>query len=56
MKEVWKKIISYLTFRRQKSPDGEPISFNLRAMHTINKVSIFIFIVALVILFIKVVL
>lgn len=56
MKEVWKKIVSYLSLRRQKSPDGEPVSFNLRAMHTINKISIFMFIVALVIIFFKVIL
>jgi hypothetical protein len=56
MKEVWKKIWSYLTFRPQKSPDGEPLSFNLKAMHTINKISIFMFLVALVILLFKVVL
>ena len=56
MKEVWKKFASYLSFRRQKSPDGEPISFNLKAMHVINKISIFMFIVALVIIFFKVIL
>lgn len=53
MKDFWNKMLSYLSFRRQKSPDGEPVSFNLRAMHTINKISIFMFIVALVILFFK---
>jgi hypothetical protein len=53
MKAVWQKILSYLTLRPQESPDGKPMSFNLRAMHTINKISIFMFLVALVILFIK---
>ena len=53
MKDVWKKIVSYLSFRKQESPDGEPLSFNLRAMHTINKISILMFILALILLFFK---
>lgn len=44
---------SYLSFRKQGSPDGKPVSFNLRAMHTINKISILMFLVALVIMLFK---
>lgn len=51
--EVWRKIVSYLSLRKQESPDGNPPSFNLRAMHTINKISILMFLVGLVILLVK---
>ena len=48
--EVWKKIVSYVTFRKQESPTGEEKSFNLKAMHTINKISLFMFLIAIVVL------
>lgn len=48
--EVWKKIVSYVTFRKQESPTGEEKSFNLKAMHTINKISLFMFLIAMVVL------
>ena len=51
--EVWKKIVSYLTFRKQESPTGEEKSFNLKAMHTINKISLFMFLLALIFLCFK---
>ena len=49
--EVWHKILGYLTFR--KPAEDEPTSFNLRVMHGINKISIFMFLVALIILIVK---
>ncbi len=39
-------------FFRKKDPKNRP-NFNLRAMHTINKISILIFIVALIVLVLR---
>jgi len=49
--EVWKKILGYLTFRKP-DPDA-PTNFNLRVMHGINKISLFMFLIALVLLIVK---
>ena len=49
--EVWKKVLGYLTFRKP-GPD-EPSSFNLKMMHGINKVSIFMFLIAIIIMVVK---
>lgn len=51
--EVWKKIVSYLTFKKQESPNGEEKSFNLKAMHTINKISLFMFLLAVIYFIVK---
>lgn len=51
--EVWKKILSYLSLKKQAGPADGSHGFNLRAMHTINKISIFMFLVGLVILVVK---
>jgi hypothetical protein len=51
--EIWRKILSYLSFKKQAAPANGSDGFNLRAMHTINKISIFMFLVGLVILVIK---
>jgi hypothetical protein len=51
--EFLRKIGSYLSLRRQVGDDGQPLNFNLRAMHTINKISIGMFLVALIIIFVK---
>lgn len=54
MKEVAQKIWSYLNFfKKQEAPGDEPMSLNLKAMHTINKISILMFCVALIIIFVK---
>ena len=49
--EVFKKIIAYITFRKP-DPDA-PNNFNLRMMHGINKISILMFLVGIIILIIK---
>jgi hypothetical protein len=51
--EIWRKILSYLSFQKQAGPANGSDGFNLRAMHTINKISIFMFLVGLVILVVK---
>jgi hypothetical protein len=52
--EVWRKFISYITFRKQHDDTTEASSsLNLKAMHTINKISILMFLVGLVILAVK---
>jgi hypothetical protein len=51
--EFFRKIGSYLSMRRQVGDDGQPVNFNLRAMHTINKISIFMFLAAMVIILVK---
>ncbi len=51
--EVWRKMLSYLSFKKQESPNGEETSFNLKAMHAINKISIFMFLFGMVVLLIR---
>ena len=48
--EVWRKIISYITFKKQDGPANGSNGFNLKAMHTINKISILMFIFGLAVL------
>ncbi len=52
MKEILAKIWSYLSFKKQ-TLDGKKPVFNIRAMHTINKISIFMFLLALIFLLVK---
>jgi hypothetical protein len=49
--EVFKKILSYLSLKKQDMDD--PTNFNLRAMHGINKISIFVFLAAIIYLVIR---
>lgn len=49
--EVWKKIVGYITFR--KAAPGEPTSENLRIMHGINKISLLVFLFAIVLMVVK---
>ena len=52
MQAVLQKFLMYLGFRK---PDPEaPSSFNLKLMHGINKISILVFFVAIIIFIIKV--
>lgn len=51
--EVWRKILSYITFKKQSAPANGSDGFNLRAMHTINKISILMFLVGLIVLIVK---
>ncbi|MFN5706177.1 MAG: DUF6728 family protein [bacterium] len=45
-----KEVLTY--FFRKKDPN-RPSSFNLKAMHTINKISIIVFLVGLIIYLIR---
>ncbi|GAB4403231.1 MAG: hypothetical protein OHK0039_02110 [Bacteroidia bacterium] len=49
--EVLKKIAAYLSLR--KPQEGEPNSFSLRMMHGINKLSLFMFLAAIIIMIVK---
>jgi len=49
---IIKKFISYITFWKKPEP-GAPHSFNLKMMHGINKISILMFLIAVVIMIIK---
>ncbi|MEO0896341.1 MAG: DUF6728 family protein [Bacteroidota bacterium] len=49
--EVWKKIVGYITFKK-RDPE-EPTNTNLKVMHGINKVSIIMFLIGVVVLVIK---
>jgi hypothetical protein len=44
---VFKKIWNYLTFKREKD---SPSNFNLKMMHGINKISLFMFLVAIIVM------
>ena len=47
-----KKIVSYLTFWK-KDEANKTANFNLKAMHKINKISIFMFLLAVVFIIVK---
>jgi hypothetical protein len=47
------KLWSYISFKKQHGPNGEQINFNLKAMHTINKISLLMFTFAIVYVFFK---
>jgi len=51
---IFKKIMSYLTFKKQVE-QGQKASFNLRAMHGMNRISILIFFVAIIIMIVRIV-
>lgn len=51
---IFKKIMSYLTFKKQVD-NGQKLSFNLRAMHGMNRISILIFFVAIIVMIIRIV-
>jgi hypothetical protein len=53
---MWKKFLNYLDLRTlfAKPKPGEPKpNFTLRAMHGINRISIFMFLICLIVLFIR---
>lgn len=49
--EVFKKILAYISFK--KPEEGAPNNFNLRAMHGINKISIFMFLAAVIFMIVR---
>lgn len=51
---IFKKIWAYLTFN--KAENNAKGNINLKMMHGINRISIFVFLIALVIMFFKLVL
>ncbi len=51
-KMILKKFLRYLLFWKKDEEVPNP-TFNLKVMHGINKISILIFLIALVIMFIK---
>jgi len=51
---IFKKIMSYLLFKKQVE-EGQKPSFNLRAMHGMNRISILIFFVAIIVMIIRIV-
>ncbi|MFM2375480.1 MAG: hypothetical protein RLZZ165_577 [Bacteroidota bacterium] len=51
--EIWRKILSYIALKKQAAPTEGSNGFNLRAMHTINKISILMFLVGMAVLVVK---
>ncbi|MEM7367377.1 MAG: DUF6728 family protein [Bacteroidota bacterium] len=49
--EVFKKIWGYLSFKKQTSEDSS--NFNLRMMHGINRISLIMFVIAIVLIILK---
>jgi hypothetical protein len=48
---MWRKFLSYITF--WKKSQNKTDSFNLRVMHGINRISILMFLVAMIVLIIR---
>ena len=46
---MWQKFISYLSFWKKQQTDT-PSSFNLKVMHGINRISIFMFLFAIIVI------
>ena len=49
---ILKKFLSYITFWKGNQNDGDA-SFNLKMMHRINKISILMFLIAILIMIVK---
>ena len=47
---IFQKLISYITFRKQS--EGKS-TFNLRMMHGMNRISILLFAIALIVMFVR---
>lgn len=47
---IFQKLISYLTFRKQNEVKS---NFNLRMMHGMNRISILMFVIALIVIFVR---
>jgi hypothetical protein len=48
---MWRKFLSYITFWRKDQNKTE--NFNLRMMHRINRISILMFLIALIVLVVR---
>lgn len=53
--EVLKKVFGYLNIFKKRDPDA-PSSLNLKFMHGINRISIFMFLAALIFLIMRAIL
>lgn len=51
---MWDKFLSYLLFWKKPNPDT-PSSFNLKMMHGINRISIYMFLFALIVILVRLV-
>ena len=51
---MFKKFMSYVTFWKKQDTDS-PSSFNIKVMHGINKISILMFLMALIVIIVRVV-
>ena len=47
---IFQKLISYLTFRKQNEVKS---NFNLRMMHGMNRISILMFVIALIVIIVR---
>ena len=47
---IFQKLISYLTFRKQNEVKS---NFNLRMLHGMNRISILMFAIALIVIFVR---
>ena len=48
----WKKFISYLTFSTKGQPSAKG-NVNLKLMHGINRISIFMFVIAIIVMLVR---
>ncbi len=51
---MFNKFLSYLMFWR-KQPADSPSSFNLKVMHGINRISIYLFLFAIIVIIVRLV-
>lgn len=51
---IFKKLLSYLLFwKKQETSDGKKPSVYLRMMHGINKISILMFLIAIIVMLVR---
>ena len=51
MKSIWRQILQYLYIK--KRDPGDPVNTNIKLMHGMNRISIILFLIAIIILIIK---
>lgn len=51
MKSIWRQILQYLYIRKRDPKD--PINTNIKLMHGMNRISIILFLIALIIIIVK---
>ncbi|WP_346316238.1 DUF6728 family protein [Chitinophaga sp. YIM B06452] len=53
MKSIWRQILQYLYIKKRDK--SEPLNTNTKLMHGMNRISIIVFLIAIIVMLIKVI-